>query len=67
VIVDNQPPRKVGGDIDYRQLDRPTINRNPRSASMHGGSEATASQLDAQLDSETDYLDVPTFLRKQAD
>jgi hypothetical protein len=34
---------------------------------MHGGSEATASQLDAQLDSQADYLDVPTFLRKQAD
>jgi cell division protein FtsZ len=67
VIVDNQPPRKVGGDIDYRQLDRPTINRNPRSSAMHGGSEATASQLDAQLDSQADYLDVPTFLRKQAD
>jgi hypothetical protein len=34
---------------------------------MHGGNEATATQLDTQLDSEADYLDVPTFLRKQAD
>ena len=67
VIVDNQPPRKVGGDIDYRQLDRPTINRNFRPATMHSGSEATASKLDDQLNSEPDYLDVPTFLRKQAD
>ena len=66
VIVDNQPPRKVGGDIDYGQLDRPTVNRNRRAATMHGGSEATATQFDAQLESETDYLDVPTFLRKQA-
>ena len=62
MIVDNQPPRKVGGDIDYGQLDRPTINRNRRTASMHSGSEATASQLDSQLDAQTDYLDVPTSL-----
>jgi cell division protein FtsZ len=67
VIVDNQPPRTRGGDIDYRQLDRPTINRTPRSNTLHGSGNSTASQLDAQLNSETDYLDVPTFLRKQAD
>ena len=65
VVFDNQPPRRVGGDIDYGRLDQPTVNR--RSAPVADTGEATARKLDAQLDAETDYLDVPAFLRKQAD
>jgi cell division protein FtsZ len=65
VVFDNQPPRRVGGDIDYGRLDQPTVNR--RSAPVADTCEATARKLDAQLDAETDYLDVPAFLRKQAD
>jgi cell division protein FtsZ len=65
VVFDNQPPRKVGGDIDYGRLDQPTVNR--RSATAPSGGEATARQLDTQIDSEADYLDVPAFLRRQAD
>jgi len=65
VVVDNQPPRKVGGDIDYGRLDQPTVNR--RSPATLGGGDSTARKLDTQLDPETDYLDVPAFLRKQAD
>jgi cell division protein FtsZ len=65
VVFDNQPPRRVGGDIDYGRLDQPTVNR--RSAPTTNSGEATARKLDAQLDTETDYLDVPAFLRKQAD
>ena len=55
----------MGGDIDYGRLDQPTVNR--RSAPTTNSGEATARKLDAQLDTETDYLDVPAFLRKQAD
>jgi len=65
MVVDNQPPRKRGGDIDYGRLDQPTVNR--RSPAILGGADSTARKIDAQLDSETDYLDVPAFLRKQAD
>ena len=65
VVFDNQPPRRVGGDIDYGRLDQPTVNR--RSAPTTNSGEATARKLDTQLDAETDYLDVPAFLRKQAD
>ena len=64
VIIDNQPPRKMGGDIDYNRLDKPTVNR--RSSSM-GGGDATARKIDTQPDSEMDYFEVPAFLRKQAD
>jgi cell division protein FtsZ len=65
VVFDNQPPRRVGGDIDYGRLDQPTVNR--RSAPTPNSGEATARKLETQLDAETDYLDVPAFLRKQAD
>jgi len=65
MVLDNQPPRKPGGDIDYGRLDQPAVNR--RTPAILGGGDSTARKLDAQLDPETDYLDVPAFLRKQAD
>ena len=46
------------GEVDYEDLDRPTVIRKQRVAS--GGSTAS-------LDSDLDYLDVPAFLRRQAD
>ncbi len=63
VVIDNQPPRKMGGDIDYGRLDQPTSLR--RGSSL--GEGATARKVQAQDDPELDYLDVPAFLRKQAD
>jgi len=65
VVVGNQPPRKVGGDIDYGRLDQPTVSR--RNAVSSVGTESTAQKIDSQMYSEDDYLDVPAFLRKQAD
>lgn len=63
VVIDNQPPRKMGGDIDYGRLDQPTSMR--RGSSLGGG--AIARKVQVQEDPELDYLDVPAFLRKQAD
>jgi cell division protein FtsZ len=63
VIVDNQPPRKTGGDIDWGRLEQPTSFR--RSPSV--GDSSAALKADIEGDSELDYLDVPAFLRKQAD
>lgn len=59
--VDPAPPRPVPrdpvGDIDYRKLDKPTIIRN--------AGNAQAVQADSKFD--LDYLDIPAFLRRQAD
>ena len=64
VVVDNGPARRTAsGDIDYGRLDKPTINR--RSTAAADGS--TARKMDINADPEMDYLDVPAFLRKQAD
>ena len=65
VIVDNQPPRKSSGDIDWGRLEQPTSFRRGPATSNSSGS--TARKVDVQSDPELDYLDVPAFLRKQAD
>jgi cell division protein FtsZ len=50
--------KKADGELDYHQLERPTVMRNKR---VVGG--------DVQPNYETDleYLDIPAFLRRQAD
>lgn len=46
----------VGGDIDFRELDRPTVIRNKGDAHDR-----------KSMQSDPDYLDIPAFLRRQAD
>lgn len=60
-VVDNT--RSLDGKTDYRQLDRPAVLR--RRAVAHGN-----VAVDQRNDSEeqgVDYLDIPAFLRRQAD
>ncbi|MBL1260873.1 MAG: cell division protein FtsZ [Thiotrichaceae bacterium] len=47
------------GEVDYNKLDRPTVIRNQASAADQSGISADNTNLD--------YLDVPAFLRRQAD
>ena len=53
--------RKVAGDgvPDYTDFDRPTVIRN---AVVNGTDE-----VDLQVDKDLEYLDIPAFLRRQAD
>jgi len=66
-VVDNTPVTEVNalkssGEMDYDALEKPTIiRRDPR------GNEAVARKLDARTDPDMDYLDIPAFLRRQAD
>jgi cell division protein FtsZ len=46
-------------------LEQPTSFRRGPATSNSSGS--TARKVDVQSDPELDYLDVPAFLRKQAD
>ncbi|MEZ0150739.1 MAG: cell division protein FtsZ [Candidatus Reddybacter sp.] len=75
-VVDNT--LKTNGEIDYGQLDRPTVTRTGGRGSMRGGAVA-ATAMEAEPQSEAmakvaahqeadmDYLDIPAFLRRQAD
>jgi cell division protein FtsZ len=49
--------KKASGEVDYEQLDRPTVIRNQVAG------ERFATGTDANID----YLDIPAFLRRQAD
>ena len=55
-----QPARQDQPSVNYRDLDRPTVMRNQ----AHAGA-AAAAKMNPQDD--LDYLDIPAFLRRQAD
>jgi cell division protein FtsZ len=55
-LVDSNEPEQIPDD--YRDLDRPTVLRNGNN-----GRSAAVATADGNLD----YLDIPAFLRRQAD
>jgi len=59
-VVDNTRHRTT----DYRQLDRPAVMRNRDSAAT---ARAPVMAQAAGAETDMDYLDIPAFLRKQAD
>lgn len=48
--------KTINGEVDYAQLDRPTVKRRQETTDPHAGVEANL-----------EYLDIPAFLRRQAD
>lgn len=70
-VVEEEAPLKVvesktvehQANPDYRQLDRPTVMRNSQHA-LQRESVATPAPAD---DKDMEYLDIPAFLRRQAD
>lgn len=65
-VVDNTaqtstPARHDSGAPNYRDLDRPTVMRNPQASGN------AAVQRQNQPAEDLDYLDIPAFLRRQAD
>ncbi|PCJ20230.1 MAG: cell division protein FtsZ [Gammaproteobacteria bacterium] len=56
-LVEPKVAMKSGGGVDYRQLDRPTVFR-------HQNKTAVAAE---KLSEDLEYLDIPAFLRRQAD
>ncbi len=58
-VVDNTLRPGSDGKVDYAALDRPAIMRN-------NGSQASAA-VEPATDKDMEYLDIPAFLRRQAD
>ncbi|WP_341936374.1 cell division protein FtsZ [Marinimicrobium sp. C2-29] len=61
VVVDNTR-RKSTGEVDYNTYDRPTVMRQSAQASSAQSAAAAPSS-----EKEMEYLDIPAFLRRQAD
>lgn len=62
-VVDNT----MSMEPDYRKLDRPTTLRRKAPADMAEMGEAPAAVQKAVGADDMDFLDIPAFLRKQAD
>jgi cell division protein FtsZ len=61
IIVDNTlTDMTADGQVDYRKLDRPTYARHNAALQQDNLTEDLANQ-------DLDYLDIPAFLRRQAD
>ncbi len=61
VVVDNTITQQaLDGSVDYNKLDRPAFARN----AVNSARESVAEEPENQ---DMDYLDIPAFLRRQAD
>ena len=60
------PRPESDGTIDYASLDRPTVIRQNRQQPPAGRDVATETRSHATTEP-SDYLDIPAFLRRQAD
>ena len=54
------PIKKSDGTVDYAELDRPTVIRNTAAT-------APVRTPDLKTEKDLEYLDIPAFLRRQAD
>jgi len=62
-VVESQKPVRQEPVQNYRDLDRPAIERRRAAGAADTGAAAGAAQA-AQSE---DYFDIPAFLRRQAD
>lgn len=70
-VLQEAPPVRIAansgvvesGSVDYRDMESPTIIRRDRLADR----QAAKSYVNAAQQKEMDYLDIPAFLRRQAD
>jgi cell division protein FtsZ len=72
VVIDNTVKKPLYGDTapNYKDLDRPAVHRTPSNrvtGSVVQGSSSAAAIQPTPVESEDDYLDIPAFLRRQAD
>jgi len=63
-VVDNTP-KMADGTTDYNQLDRPAVIRRRPTVGRVGNAAVDTNVSEGQPS--VDYLDIPAFLRRQAD
>ncbi len=65
-VVDNTQQAEPAS-VDYAELDRPTVMRSPRSGFAMPDKGSAAAAVAASEQKNMEYLDIPAFLRRQAD
>lgn len=66
-VIDNTVA-KASTTADYRELDRPTVSRRSATSTAPSvDSSAAVRKPIEDADKDMDYLDIPAFLRRQAD
>ncbi len=66
VAIDNT--RRPDGTVDYKKLERPAINRVPdKEPEPESRPEVESVKEAVKSAKDLDYLDIPAFLRRQAD
>ena len=63
VVRGRQTPMGADGRVDYNDLDRPAVERKRAQQQAAGGGGRQAVNTAEDLD----FIDIPTFLRRQAD
>jgi cell division protein FtsZ len=65
-VTDNV--KKVDGSLDLEQIDLPTILRRKKNEALEGPADPQDESLQLTgTEGDAGYLDIPTFLRRQAD
>lgn len=60
-LVQNKSiPKRSDGSVNYRDMDRPTVMRNQASRTTQSAGRGVEAE-------DMEYLDIPAFLRRQAD
>jgi cell division protein FtsZ len=64
-VVDNT--RKSNGQLNYNELDRPTVMRKRTTDALSPKASAAPETSSTGSEKDMEYLDIPAFLRRQAD
>ena len=62
VVRGNQAPVRADGRLDYDELERPAFGRKRPQAETRRNAQAAVNAAE-----DLDFIDIPTFLRRQAD
>tara|TARA_R110001583_G_scaffold1582_1_gene12281 strand:+ start:486 stop:1661 length:1176 start_codon:yes stop_codon:yes gene_type:complete len=66
-VVSNPLVRRNDGSVNFNEMDVPAIVRRQRAAVSSSTENSGGAGSKTGTDDEVDFLDIPTFLRRQAD
>lgn len=67
VVRGGQVPVNQNGDVNYREMDRPAVDRQRASREAQQPRQPARAAPAVNTAEDLDFIDIPTFLRRQAD